>query len=229
MLDERQHLLEIAEARSGSAATAALVVAETYRHWYELDDRERARIGVARQWLTGVAADIGLQPHDEIRASARKHDGSTRNAGADQPGTGVDRELGRLDRQLPSDSTDLQSTTVHDQTAARFVAACHHDDQQLLVSLLAADAVAISDGGAQVRAAVSPVQGAVGVARFVTDLLSRQADIDLSVAPVNGRAGLVARRGGRVVAVLSLAVVDASVTTVWISLNPTKMHGWPQA
>ncbi|MCO5995656.1 sigma-70 family RNA polymerase sigma factor family protein [Actinoallomurus rhizosphaericola] len=59
MLDERRHLLRIAEWMFG-AVTADQVVHETYRRWYELDDAERASIAVPRAWLTRVAGGICL-------------------------------------------------------------------------------------------------------------------------------------------------------------------------
>ncbi len=68
LLDEREHLLEIARWRFGSGGTADRVVQETYRRWYALDPRERAAIAVPRIWLTQVAATIrldGLDP-DEL-------------------------------------------------------------------------------------------------------------------------------------------------------------------
>ncbi|MGW0202867.1 RNA polymerase subunit sigma-24, partial [Nonomuraea sp. NPDC003201] len=61
MLDERQHLLEIALWMFGSESTADRIVQETYRRWYALDDEERAGIAVPRAWLTRVAGGICLE------------------------------------------------------------------------------------------------------------------------------------------------------------------------
>ncbi|GAA4557581.1 sigma factor [Planotetraspora kaengkrachanensis] len=61
MLDERQHLLEIALWMFGSAATADRIVQETYRRWYALDDEDRAAIEVPRAWLTRVAGGICME------------------------------------------------------------------------------------------------------------------------------------------------------------------------
>jgi len=68
LLDEREHLLEIARWRFGSPATADRVVQETYRRWYALDPLERAQIAEPRAWLAQVAGTIsldGLEP-DEV-------------------------------------------------------------------------------------------------------------------------------------------------------------------
>jgi RNA polymerase sigma-70 factor, ECF subfamily len=62
LLDEREHLLEIARWRFGSADR---VVQETYRRWYALDPVERAHIADPRAWLARVASTIcldGLDP-----------------------------------------------------------------------------------------------------------------------------------------------------------------------
>ncbi|MFG1820316.1 hypothetical protein ACGFIF_41615 [Kribbella sp. NPDC049174] len=67
LLDEREHLLEIARWRFGSPATADRIVQETYRRWYALDPLERARIAEPRAWLAQVAGSIsldGLEPED---------------------------------------------------------------------------------------------------------------------------------------------------------------------
>jgi hypothetical protein len=64
LLDEREHLLEIARWRFGSPATADRVVQETYRRWYALDPVERAHISDPRAWLTRVASTISLDGLD---------------------------------------------------------------------------------------------------------------------------------------------------------------------
>lgn len=121
---------------------------------------------------------------------------------------------------------DGGAAAAHERTVARFVSACRANDRAALASLFADDVVAISDGGGQVRAAVEPIYGKGEVAPFLLDLLSGQAELQLTGESVNGRAGVVVRRRGRVVAVVTLAVVGASVATVWISLNPAKMRRW---
>ena len=84
----------------------------------------------------------------------------------------------------------------------------------------------MSDGGGKVAAALSPVRGADAVARCVTELLSAEPGTALSVEAVNGQAGVVLRRAGQVMAVVSLNVTGAKVTAVWIVLNPDKLRHW---
>lgn len=61
LLDEREHLLEIARWRFGPADR---VVQETYRRWHALDPLVRARIADPRAWLTQVASTICLDGFD---------------------------------------------------------------------------------------------------------------------------------------------------------------------
>ena len=73
LLDEREHLLEIAQWRFGSLTTADRVVRETYRRWYALDPAERARIPVPRTWLAQVAGSIRLDGLDPEVVDALVH------------------------------------------------------------------------------------------------------------------------------------------------------------
>jgi RNA polymerase sigma-70 factor (ECF subfamily) len=70
------------------------------------------------------------------------------------------------------------------------------------------------------------VHGAGEAARFVSDLLTDLPGADLAVETVNGRAGLVVRRAGQAVAVVSLSVAGAEATAVWVVLNPDKLRSW---
>ncbi len=110
--------------------------------------------------------------------------------------------------------------------AHEFATACGAGSVGALRSMLAPQAVVVSDGGGQVAAALRPVRGADAVARCVTELLSLQPGTALTVQAVNGQAGVVQRRAGEVVAVVSLTVTGAKVAAVWIVLNPDKLRHW---
>ncbi|MFJ6070934.1 RNA polymerase subunit sigma [Streptomyces sp. NPDC093065] len=60
LLDERKHLLDVAYWMLGSGGAAESVIDETYRHWYQLSDAERAGIAAPRAWLAKVAGGICL-------------------------------------------------------------------------------------------------------------------------------------------------------------------------
>ncbi|MFF4625017.1 sigma-70 family RNA polymerase sigma factor family protein [Nonomuraea jabiensis] len=215
MLDERQHLLEIALWMFGSDTTADHVVQETYRRWYALGQEERAAIAVPRAWLTRTAGSICL----ELLAAPETDPDHV-------PGGPVTR-----DQPVPYPASHQAGygqamLARHDQVARRFAAACQAGDTEALREVLAADAIVVSDGGGKVRVAVRPIYGADAVARVVTALLIDQPETELTIGSVNGRTGLVLRRAGKAVAVVSVSVAGAEVTAVWIVLNPDKLQRW---
>jgi hypothetical protein len=113
-----------------------------------------------------------------------------------------------------------------ESVARRFATACTAGSVGALRGMLAPEAVVVSDGGGKVAATLQPVRGADAVARCVTDLLSLEPGAALTVQAVNGQAGVVLRRAGDVVAVVSLSVAGAKVAAVWIVLNPDKLRHW---
>jgi RNA polymerase sigma-70 factor, ECF subfamily len=110
-----------------------------------------------------------------------------------------------------------------DLVARRFATACGTGDHTELAAMLAADAVAVCDGGGVVWTPVQPIRGATAIARFVIALTAHAV---LTVEPVNGRAGLTIRHAGKAVAVVGVSSTGAEVTVVWIVLNPEKLQGW---
>ncbi len=112
MLDERQHLLEIALWMFGSEVTADRIVQETYRRWYALDDEERAGIAVPRAWLTRVAGSICLDllaaPPDP-RPSDHRH--AVRRTPAPASGHRPDPAPG-LHRFSPAARRPVRDTTM---------------------------------------------------------------------------------------------------------------------
>ena len=113
-----------------------------------------------------------------------------------------------------------------DDVVRGFAEACRLADISALRAALAADAIAVCDGGGLVPASAGTVHGAQDVARLVTALLARQPGTELSVEAVNGRAGLALLRDGRAVAVIGITVADTKVAALWIVLNPAKLSGW---
>jgi RNA polymerase sigma-70 factor (ECF subfamily) len=227
MLDERQHLLEIALWFFGSAGTADRIVQETYRRWYGLDDDERAAIAMPRAWLTKVAGGICLElltsTANPPTAETVVRGGMVQPLPLHQP-SDLDKHPEQRPRH-PSRSTQTMLAR-HARVVRRFAAACESGDIPALEAVLAADAVVVNDGGGKVRAAVRPVRGASEAAQFVAALLTSQRGTDLAVEPVNDRAGLVLRRAGQAIAVVSLSVAGAMVTAVWVVLNPDKLQSW---
>ncbi|MEV4575721.1 hypothetical protein AB0K16_20990 [Nonomuraea jabiensis] len=227
MLDERQHLLEIALWMFGSESTADRIVQETYRRWYALDDQERAGIAVPRAWLTRVAGGICLDllaAAPPLAPSALPVPGASGVPfPASAPAPHPHPALLAAHRQARPDRAMLLR---HDRVARRFAAACDLGDTAALRAVLAADAIVVSDGGGKLRAPVRPTYGADAVARFVTSLLAGRPATEVAAESVNGRTGLVLRQAGRAVAVVGVSVAGAEITAVWIVLNPDKLRRW---
>jgi RNA polymerase sigma-70 factor, ECF subfamily len=233
MLDERRHLLDIAEWMFGADA-ADRIVHETYRRWYDLGDDERAEIPAPRAWLTRVAGGICLT----LLAADRQDEDNTVSLAGEAvrrpaPGPTIDPVTAWLRRHPQQDHSDEALLARHDSVVRRFAAACGAGDATALETVLAGDAIVVSDGGGKVRAAAQPAHGADAVARFVTTLLAGRPRTAVTVRSVNGRAGLVLQRAGRAVAVVNVSTAGTVVTAVWITLNPDKLRRWhrsePQA
>jgi RNA polymerase sigma-70 factor (ECF subfamily) len=94
--------------------------------------------------------------------------------------------------------------------------------------MLAADAVAYTDGGGKVRASPRPIAGAEAIARFLITTVRRGADLygySVRKADVNGRPGRVLYdRDGAVISVLSLDVDEDGIHAVHVVVNPDKLR-----
>jgi RNA polymerase sigma-70 factor (ECF subfamily) len=112
-----------------------------------------------------------------------------------------------------------------------FLTAAASGDLQALAAVLAPEVVAIGDGGGVVNAGRNAVVGAEKVARVYAGIFSRRySDLsDVKVEPilVNGDAGVLLRGdyrdGGKLLAVLTVAVADGRVTALYNQLNPAKL------
>ncbi|MCS5713694.1 hypothetical protein NVV95_03910 [Herbiconiux sp. CPCC 205716] len=92
-------------------------------------------------------------------------------------------------------------------------------DRPALEAVLDGSVGLVADRG---RAA-TPVRGRVPVARV---LLGELDGAELHAHSVNGQSGLVARRGGRVVAVVLAEVEHDSVVRVWLVTASAKLARW---
>jgi RNA polymerase sigma-70 factor (ECF subfamily) len=135
----------------------------------------------------------------------------------------VQRAKRHLSEGRPRFASDA---TQADELARRFMSACREGDLDTLLTLLAEDAVAWSDGGGQFAAARRPVLGADRVARFVASVVAKwTASGDVLLAPVSGGLGLVLHVGGQVRAVMTIAAREAAqrVHGVFIVVNPERL------
>lgn len=116
-------------------------------------------------------------------------------------------------------------------TQARFEAvvadlltAVQAGDVGAVMEHLAPDVVQVDDGGPLQRAARRPVVGPERVARLWVNLAKRGAHLELALAEVNRRPGLVATDDGRPFVVLSVELdAEGRVSRVFTQLNPEKL------
>jgi RNA polymerase sigma-70 factor (TIGR02957 family) len=117
-----------------------------------------------------------------------------------------------------------------DRTRAReltlsFLFACQTGDLASVTSMLATDAVLVSDGGGKVSAARRPVHGADRVGRFLIGVLAKPGPtIDYVEALVNGETGVLGLVEGVVVIAVAVEVRDdVIITGIRIVSNPDKL------
>lgn len=111
-----------------------------------------------------------------------------------------------------------------ERITAAFLESCRTGDLEGLTQLLAADAVAESDGGGKVTAARVPIVGADKVARFFIGILRKQpADIELRPVRVNGRPGVLSVIAGKVDNVFTFDIADGRIRSCFIIRNPDKL------
>ena len=114
------------------------------------------------------------------------------------------------------------------QVATAFLTAAQVGDLDALVSLLAPDALAISDGGAERHAARRPVI-AERIPRFIVNLAARLPEgAAVEACAINGEPGLVISEDGTPTMALAISVSDGQVQRIWTILNPAKLQGLPR-
>jgi len=117
------------------------------------------------------------------------------------------------------------SPEAHANMVGRFMEACIAGDMDGLMSLLAADVTAWSDGGGKVAgAARHPLHGRDTVARGLIGLLSRAPEgTTFEVIEANGLPALLVRVKGQIVSVLTLEVEGDFIRALRTVANPDKL------
>lgn len=137
------------------------------------------------------------------------------------------RQIARRARERVRDGHRVIDRDAAERTdlVDAFLHACAFGDLDGLRSVLVADVVLTSDGGAARHAARRPVVGFERVARLVLNLTKR---LPIGAWPVtrsiNGEPGfVVADDGGVVTFAMSFEVVDGVVTQLRVVVNPDKL------
>ncbi|RBO87770.1 RNA polymerase sigma-70 factor [Nocardia puris] len=106
----------------------------------------------------------------------------------------------------------------------RFLEAARNGDVEKLESVLAADVIAVADGGGKVNAARRPVHGAGKVARYLVGLWRWAVpEMDFAIEEFNGAPGLVVRVGGAPLIVIAYELADDAVSALYLVVNPDKL------
>ena len=109
------------------------------------------------------------------------------------------------------------------ETVGALLSATLAGDVDRLVELLADDAVLVSDGGANRRAARYPIRGPHRLARFLAHLGRHYVDMAFEPATVNGELGLIAYVGDERFMALSVAVDRGRVTAIHLIRSEEKL------
>lgn len=133
--------------------------------------------------------------------------------------------VSRARRHLSGERMRTPDREAHRGFFRVFLRAARSGDTAALESLLAADAVSVTDGGGVVRrTARRPIRGREKLVRFLHGV-SRWFWSDVEVRPVeaNGRAGALLAREGRVFALITIEVHAGAVSHVMWVMSPDKL------
>jgi RNA polymerase sigma-70 factor (ECF subfamily) len=133
-----------------------------------------------------------------------------------------DRLAERKQRFLPAADEQRRLTL-------QFVSAAATGDLGALVELLAEDAIAYSDGGGKVAAALNPIYGADHVARFSTAFPRKEGADRMEFHEINGQPALATWLGHRLTNVVFVEVDGGRIRTVYVQRNPDKLRRLRQA
>jgi RNA polymerase sigma-70 factor (ECF subfamily) len=131
------------------------------------------------------------------------------------------RERVKADRPRYTASKD-----AHRDLLMRFAKASSSSDPQEMMALLAPNAIAYTDGGGRVAAALNPIYGADKIARFIHGLGRKfYADVLLESAmtEINGQPALIIRDGMEMLGVFTIETDGEKITTLYGLRNPDKL------
>jgi RNA polymerase sigma-70 factor, ECF subfamily len=114
-----------------------------------------------------------------------------------------------------------------EELAERFFGAFREGDVDGLQELLAADVQLVGDGGGKAPQFSRPIIGSRNVARVLTAVAEPLARVGVVIEPlqVNGQPGAIVRdRGGKVLNILALDILDGQIQMIRSVSNPDKLR-----
>lgn len=137
------------------------------------------------------------------------------------------RQLATSARRHVRSSRERRVTPAeHDEVVRAFAAAARAGDLAALITVLDPEVVLHSDGGGHVTAARRPVHGADRVARFLLGALQKNPSAEVLDEQMPDGLGFTIRADGRVIGVVTLAVIPGAVADVRLVMNPEKLTMW---
>lgn len=136
----------------------------------------------------------------------------------------VHRAKTRVGEQQPRFTVDREA---HVRVLRRFMAAAQSGKRDDIESLLADDAIAVSDGGGKTWATLKPLHGAARIA-WLYYAVARNPDISLEwrEGVVNGEPAILRFRNGVLHSTLSIVTDGERVLALYGVLNPDKLGGF---
>lgn len=135
----------------------------------------------------------------------------------------------RKKMELPP-GTSVHADPASQEWVRRLLTALEQGRAEAVVSLLAKDAVLISDGGGKALAAVRPIASADRVARFLLGLMQKarsEAEEEeatvFNLRSVNGQTGIEILVGGKVAAIALLQADGRAIRNLYLVRNPDKL------
>ncbi|MGD8165601.1 sigma factor-like helix-turn-helix DNA-binding protein [Herbiconiux sp. P16] len=140
------------------------------------------------------------------------------------------RELARsARRQIQQQRLQESPPDRHRTVVLDLLSAAEAKNVGRVRELLHDDVIALVDTGGRADVAPAPLGGAEKVARLLVALAGLSPAVTVTAQPVNDRLGIVARRDGRVVGVVSVSVAADAIRDIWIVLAPDKLRRWNDA
>jgi len=120
----------------------------------------------------------------------------------------------------------------HSEVTNQFLAAAWSGDLDQMLTLLAPDAVLVSDGGGKKKAALRPLLGADKIARWLLSLLApgKEAfNFEVRLTELNGELAFIAYDGDEVDSTGFLGIDDSGrVSQIYVVRNPDKLTTIPR-
>lgn len=158
-----------------------------------------------------LLADVFGVPFNEIADTVGKSPAACRQIAS--------RARSRVRSEAPRFAANPDKRVVEE-----FLVAVALGDIGAVLDRLTDDAVCVSDGGANKRAARRPVVGAERVARFFVNLSRRYGpQASFAMATINGCPGLIVSMDEGVELAAAFDVVDGRISSIWAVRNPDKL------